>query len=520
MLRASIDSTTAEMVIHMASRDAFRDVQSRPLRGVIAAARNVSLACLALIGLGLLSAMQSLASSPESTADGGVPWHPDLARAKAAAAISRQPVLIVFTASSSPATGALDRGTFSSPATAALLTACFEPVRIDVETQADIARMYGISQVPTACVIDAADRKLAEFPCAETPESFIAAAGRAVHDAAVGSLAGTVAQPRRDRSDFAMQSAAGQPLTAATALPSEIQASSALATQTPPSPQPQEIAAQPEEPTLPSTPPGWPAESVGPTANAATTAQRSMRPVLEPAPTAGSSPWLASGSDGTNKQTPATPASTAGSTAMAGSSTAPIPHTNTADPVTPPEKKTSSEAFFAAIKKPFTIFSKTPQKPTDPPKPEKPGTAPQDAMASTSQPNPADTLVPMPLGLEGYCPVSLVDKGTWVEGRAQWGVRHRGRTYLFAGVDQQKAFLTDPDRYAPALSGDDPVVACDTGKQIAGQRRYGVSYQARTYLFSSPETRTAFAADPQRYTTRVRLAEQNVTAPDANTLRR
>ena len=61
MLRASIDSTTAEMVIHMASRDAFRDVQSRPLRGVIAAARNVSLACLALIGLGLLSAMQSLA---------------------------------------------------------------------------------------------------------------------------------------------------------------------------------------------------------------------------------------------------------------------------------------------------------------------------------------------------------------------------------------------------------------------------------------------------------------------------
>jgi protein disulfide-isomerase len=123
----------------------------------------------------------------------------------------------------------------------------------------------------------------------------------------------------------------------------------------------------------------------------------------------------------------------------------------------------------------------------------------------------------MPLGLEGYCPVTLVDKGSWVEGRAQWGARHRGRTYLFASAEQQKAFLADPDRYAPALSGDDPVLACDTGKQIAGQRRYGVTYQARTYLFSSPETRTAFTANPQRYTARVLLAEQT---PDPSTTRR
>jgi YHS domain-containing protein len=117
----------------------------------------------------------------------------------------------------------------------------------------------------------------------------------------------------------------------------------------------------------------------------------------------------------------------------------------------------------------------------------------------------------MPLGLEGFCPVSLVDKGTWVEGRAQWGARHRGRTYLFAGAEQQRAFLADPDRYAPALSGDDPVLACDSGREVAGQRRYGVTYQSRTYLFSSPETRAAFAANPQRYTARVTIAERPAT---------
>jgi YHS domain-containing protein len=116
----------------------------------------------------------------------------------------------------------------------------------------------------------------------------------------------------------------------------------------------------------------------------------------------------------------------------------------------------------------------------------------------------------MPVGLEGYCPVTLTEKGTWVEGRAQWGVRHRGRTYLFAGAEQQKAFLADPDRYAPALSGDDPVLAFDTGKSTPGQRRYGVTYQSRMYLFSSTETRDAFAANPQRYTTGALVAENRV----------
>ena len=113
----------------------------------------------------------------------------------------------------------------------------------------------------------------------------------------------------------------------------------------------------------------------------------------------------------------------------------------------------------------------------------------------------------MPLGLEGYCPVTLAERGAWVEGRAQWGARHRGRTYLFAGLEQQQAFLRDPDRYAPALSGDDPVLAFDAGRSTPGQRRYGVTYQSRMYLFSSTETRDAFAANPQRYTTGAVVAE-------------
>lgn len=147
-----------------------------------------------------------------------------------------------------------------------------------------------------------------------------------------------------------------------------------------------------------------------------------------------------------------------------------------------------------------------------------PGVQPPAAMAApfASQSPPAAGQAPlqesMPLGLEGYCPVTLAAKGAWAEGRAQYGVRHRGRTYLFAGAAEQQTFLADPDRYAPALSGDDPVIAFEQGRSMPGQRRYGVKCDARMYLFSSPETRAAFQAQPERYTTRIAQAEQPASA--------
>jgi protein disulfide-isomerase len=232
------------------------------------------------------------------------------------------------------------------------------------------------------------------------------------------------------------------------------------------------------------------------------------RAVIEPA--AGPPAWL-------NAPSTATVAPPAGAVAPpAGAVAAAAPGTPAPAPVAPtitpePEKKSAGASFLSALQKPFTIFAK-PKQPDAAapaiPAPAIPAPAAPAVAASGTAPTAPDPYGSMPLGLEGFCPVSLVDKGTWVEGRAQWGARHRGRTYLFAGAEQQRLFLADPDRYAPALSGDDPVLACDSGRQVAGQRRFGVTYQARTYLFSSPETRAAFAANPQRYTTRVTIAER------------
>jgi YHS domain-containing protein len=162
-------------------------------------------------------------------------------------------------------------------------------------------------------------------------------------------------------------------------------------------------------------------------------------------------------------------------------------------------KDSETKAKEESVAKPST--GATPQ----PAEPRTPSIASQ--VPAVAPPAATDIYGTMPVGLEGYCPVTLVEKSTWVEGRPQWGARHRGRTYLFAGPAEQQAFLTAPDRYGPALSGDDPVLALDSGRQVPGQRRYGVTYQSRIYLFSSPETRAAFTTAPDRYTTRVMVAE-------------
>lgn len=104
-----------------------------------------------------------------------------------------------------------------------------------------------------------------------------------------------------------------------------------------------------------------------------------------------------------------------------------------------------------------------------------------------------------PLGLEGYCPVSLTDKRRWVLGNRRWGVRHEGRTYLFAGPEEQRKFLANPDRYAPVLSGYDVVQLVDGTRLVEGRREHGAWFGGRVYLFADEDSFQKFSADPYRY---------------------
>ncbi len=106
-----------------------------------------------------------------------------------------------------------------------------------------------------------------------------------------------------------------------------------------------------------------------------------------------------------------------------------------------------------------------------------------------------------PLGLDGYCPVQLTDHQRWVPGDPRWGLIHEGRTYLFAGPEERDRFDADPQRYAPALSGCDVVLAVEQGKLTPGKREFGAWFEGRVYLFSSQQTLQQFDRDPQRYIT-------------------
>jgi YHS domain-containing protein/thiol-disulfide isomerase/thioredoxin len=120
-----------------------------------------------------------------------------------------------------------------------------------------------------------------------------------------------------------------------------------------------------------------------------------------------------------------------------------------------------------------------------------------------------------PLGMDGYSPVTLVEQQRWQLGDRRYGAVHRGRTYLFANAEEQQKFLANPDRYSPAISGRDVVMALDYGQDIDGRRANGAEYQNRIYLFNSEASRRAFTQNPQRYVSEVLQAE----AADRATLR-
>jgi YHS domain-containing protein len=457
------------------------------------------------------------------------PWHSDLAGARSAAAANQRPVLALFVASWSEESRAVATALQADAEVEALLSTCFEPVVLDVDGDPQLTHRLEISHVPTAVVLDAGDRKLAAFECPKTMPAFIAAAAQAVRDVATqtaavnraegatplittatdapsarGSISMLTAKVRQ-LSDFAADS--GTTASGGVSQPAVLHEAFAG-----------DSAPAVQEPTLPRVPPTWTAERpTAPLALAPTAT--SPRPTIEPVaqgvtsatpPPAGSPAWLATAAT-------AEPESTASVSDLPAAGSSPTP------------EKTDAKApnsFLAAIQKPFSDMVRKPEaaaaKPVPPPtmppaRPQWPG-----QLAATPPAAPAAPAVPsaptaaaeatMPLGLEGYCAVTLAEKQVWTEGRPQYGARHRGRTYLFAGPEQQRTFLADPDRYAPALSGDDPVLVFEQGTSMPGQRRFGVVCQSRMYLFTSPATRDAFAANPEKYTGRVAMAEQGTTA--------
>ncbi len=105
-------------------------------------------------------------------------------------------------------------------------------------------------------------------------------------------------------------------------------------------------------------------------------------------------------------------------------------------------------------------------------------------------------------GLDGFCPVQLVENYRWEPGKKAWGAVHRGRTYLFAGPEEQRRFLAKPDHYAPVSSGDDVVLLLEQGRSVSGHREHGLQFDGHVYLFAGEGTLDKFRSNPRYYAER------------------
>ncbi|HEX4128733.1 MAG TPA: thioredoxin family protein [Pirellulales bacterium] len=148
--------------------------------------------------------------------------------------------------------------------------------------------------------------------------------------------------------------------------------------------------------------------------------------------------------------------------------------------------------------------------PAVPAQPAGPPPAAQAAASAAAPTHPASQAQLPPnspsLGLEGFCPVMLVEQRKWVAGDVLWGAIHHGRTYLFASAEAQQRFLANPERYSPVQSGYDPVLALDEGQSVSGDRRYGVFFADHIYLFRDEESLKRFSQNPNRYAAEIMQA--------------
>ncbi|QGJ69266.1 Hypothetical protein PBC10988_9360 [Planctomycetales bacterium 10988] len=125
---------------------------------------------------------------------------------------------------------------------------------------------------------------------------------------------------------------------------------------------------------------------------------------------------------------------------------------------------------------------------------------PTEEQTAPSADQPEPTSNQPQFGLDGYCPVQLVERRQWTPGDARWGAIHRGQTFLFAGPEEQQRFLARPELYAPVLQGSDPVVALEEGRWVTGNRQFGLIFEGQVFLFSSEDTLNRFSENPDRFT--------------------
>jgi protein disulfide-isomerase len=392
-----------------------------------------------------------LAGITPAAAQQAIRWQPTLESAQRLAAQTDRLVLAHFWADWCHACKRMEQEVLSQPSVAAAVRANYVPVKINADYYPATCKQLGVSALPTDVILT---------PDGQVVERLRGAAAASDY---VGRLAQAAAQAK----------ASSGPTYAQVPGPSR-----ALAGSGPPAP----YVASAQAPVVQGTP-GEPYAAYHGTT---TPAERAPAPAGEAAPPYGPDPLLARAAPPSHASLPSR-----------GGLIARDPAGRIAPPAGATVAASPRGMASAAGSRADAAASRQPGRPS--------------AVGAPGSAAPG-TEAAEPLCIEGYCPVELCENNAWVMGDPNYGIRHRGRTYLFAGPDQAQRFWADPDRYAPVHSGYDVVVFLEQGRMVSGTRRCGVFFNEQVYLFSEEATRERFEQDPRHYANLLRQAMRARTA--------
>jgi protein disulfide-isomerase len=390
-------------------------------------------------------------------------WQTDLEAAKRLASQSNRLVLVHFTAPWCQPCARLEENVFKKPSFGAAIDPQYVGVKLNLDDSRKVAAQWGIQAIPADVILTSQGQVVQKLQSPPTMEQYVGV----MQQIATRALPG------------AMQ------LAAASASPGQ--------------PAGQQPPLQPQA----ATPPG---QAATPPVAAAPSAPPADDRYADYFASRGG---IASGSSNSPATAPAAssapPGMTAGNPPAAETQN---PYASvTTQPASPPAATTPSTQYSM----PNAMAGQQVTPPGFGQAPPGMSTGPQSdpsvALASRGRSVELPPGSP-PLGLDGFCPVTLVERHVWKEGDVRFGAIHHGRTYLFLSVAEQQRFLANPESFSPVMSGDDPVLALDQNKMVPGQRRHGVFFGSRIYLFSSEATLAEFSRNPGRYAPEITQARR------------
>jgi YHS domain-containing protein len=103
------------------------------------------------------------------------------------------------------------------------------------------------------------------------------------------------------------------------------------------------------------------------------------------------------------------------------------------------------------------------------------------------------------IGLDGYCPVCILDAKKWEKGSPTVTATYDGVTYQFPNDAIKQEFLASPAKYVPALGGDCVVCYAKLGKRVPGSIQHVARHEGRLFLFPSAKEQEVFVNGAKQF---------------------